>query len=276
MAAVAPVALSTIAQVISALYGVATEVVPAAAGAAIALNDYFNKHIEELKRHENTTISRSGRVLEAAKIGFGLGYTTSVAVIATGQIILGNPLAATATVGKAAVLSNPAAATCAAIGAIVYGYYALSDVERQELHEKVSSGLDVGVELIKSIVTFVITSVRKLLSDENIAELKEFVSRAAKRFGRKLSDITNSVTDTLADGLDKVREDAGAALDAVSDTIDVFKESTSEAIDKVVDTVQDLRRDMKKGHVKSALKGANKKRRSRQQPTLLIRPKTPS
>jgi hypothetical protein len=35
---------------------------------------------------------------------------------------------------------------------IVYGYYTHTDAERQELHEKVSSGLGIGVELIKSTV----------------------------------------------------------------------------------------------------------------------------
>ena len=39
---------------------------------------------------ENVTISRTGRVLEMAKLGFGIGYLTSVVVIAVAQLLLGN------------------------------------------------------------------------------------------------------------------------------------------------------------------------------------------
>ena len=99
--------LSAIAQAIKALYGMAVEI-----------NDFLDKHIEEMKGSDNPTISRTGRVLEMAKYGFGIGYISSVTIIAVGQLLLGNTLGAVTTVASAAVLSNPIAMTCAAIGAI--------------------------------------------------------------------------------------------------------------------------------------------------------------
>ena len=132
-------ALSVIAQAIKALYGAAEDI-----------NEFLDKHIVEMKDSENPTIARTGRVLEMAKYGFGIGYITPVIVIAVGQLLLGNPLSAAVTVVTAATFTNPIAMTCAAIGAIYYGWGALTEVERSEILEKLSNGLEVGIELIKS------------------------------------------------------------------------------------------------------------------------------
>ena len=118
---------------------------------AVEINEYLDKHIADMKGSENPTISRTGRVLEMAKFGFGIGYITSVVVIAAGQLLLGNPLVAINKVVASATLSNPIAMTCGAIGAVYYGWGALSDIERNEILDKLSRGLDVGIELIKSI-----------------------------------------------------------------------------------------------------------------------------
>ena len=48
------------------------------------VNDYINEHIENLKASDNPTISSTGRVLEGAKFGFGLGYVAPIVIIATG------------------------------------------------------------------------------------------------------------------------------------------------------------------------------------------------
>ena len=52
-----------IVDAIKALYGVATSV-----------NTFIDEHIAKLKAHENETIKTTGRVLENAKAGFGIGY----------------------------------------------------------------------------------------------------------------------------------------------------------------------------------------------------------
>ncbi len=39
------------------------------------VNEFINDHIETLKASDNPTISSTGRVLEGAKFGFGLGVS---------------------------------------------------------------------------------------------------------------------------------------------------------------------------------------------------------
>jgi hypothetical protein len=71
--------LSAIAVAIKALYGVGPDI-----------NGYIDKHIEDMKGSDKLTVSRTGRVIGAAKTGFGIGYVTPGAIIATGQLLLGN------------------------------------------------------------------------------------------------------------------------------------------------------------------------------------------
>ena len=216
-------ALSKMAQAIKALYGMANE-----------MNDYLDKHIEEMKGSENPTISRTGSVLAMAKLGFGIGYITPVVVIAVGQLLLGNPLSAIIFIAQAATLTNPIAMTCAAIGAIYYGWGALSDLERNEILEKLSKGLEVGIELIRSIVRFVIETTKELLSSKNIDEIKKFVGSAATVFGKTLGDVTHKVTDI------------------VSDTYDVFKKKSGEAMEKTIDAATDAYEDVSEAAGKAA------------------------
>lgn len=215
-------ALSAIAEAIKALYGMAVEI-----------NEYLDRHVEDMKGSENPTISRTGRVLEMAKYGFGIGYITPVVVIAVGQLLLGNTLGAIATVGTAATLTNPIAMTCAAVGAVYYGWGALSDVERNEILDKLSKGLDVGIELIKSIVHFAIDKTKELLNSKNFEEIKKYIGSAAAVFGKTLGDVTHKITDV------------------VSDSFDVFRRSSSDAIDRTVVLASDAYVTVKKsaGHV---------------------------
>src|SRR3954466_12170657 len=71
--------LTFIARAIKGLYGVAGD-----------LGDFLDEHIQAMKGNENVVIARTGRVLEAAKYGFGLGYVSSTIIIAAGQMLLGN------------------------------------------------------------------------------------------------------------------------------------------------------------------------------------------
>lgn len=202
-------------------------------GTAKSINDFLNEHIENLKVSDNQTISRTGNVLEMAKYGFGIGFITPVAVIAAGQMILGNPLSAVVTVATSPV--NPIAMTCAAVGAIYYGWNALTEQEKNEMLEKLSRGLEIGVQLIKSIIGFIIDKTTELWTSENISEIKKYISSAAAEFGKTLGDVTNSIRDKVVDGFDTFKTMAGGAIDktgeVLSETFDTVKEHGEKAVE---------------------------------------------
>jgi hypothetical protein len=175
----------------------------------------IDKGIEDLlnsmKQSENPTVVRTASVIEGAKYGFGIGYVTSVIVIAVGQLILGNTLAAVVTVGTAVTLTNPIAMTCGAIGAIYYGWQALSEDDRNAIVHRLMGAFEVGAEMIKAIISFVVTTTKELLSAENLAEVKRFITEAAGAFGHTLSDVTRAIKDTVVDTFDTVTTTAGKA-----------------------------------------------------------------
>lgn len=182
-----------IASAIRALYGFAKEV-----------DKGIEELLETMKQSENTTVVRTANVIEGAKYGFGVGYGTSVIVIAVGQLILGNPLNAVWSVGTAVTLSNPIAMTCGAVGAIYYGWQALSDEEKNAILNRLMEAFEVGAELIRAMISFVVSSMKELLSAENLAEVKRFIADAAKSFGRTLSDVTQAFKDTVVDGIETI------------------------------------------------------------------------
>jgi len=218
-------ALSPIAQIIGVMYQITKDI-----------NDGINNLIEDMKQSENTTISRTGRVLEGAKYGFGVGYMTPVIVVAVGQLLLGNPLHA---LGHAAAMAwpNPISMTCAAVGAILYGWNALTPQERDETLEKLSKGLEVGIELIKSIIHFVINKTKEILSSENVEELKKYIVSVAATFGKTLSDITRKVTDIVSDGYDTLKKKTGEFADKSVDIASDAYRSGAETAEKTANTV---------------------------------------
>jgi len=216
-------AASVMTAAIKTLYGIANSV-----------NEFLDNHIQEMRDSENPTISRTGRVLEAAKFGFGIGYITPVVVIAVGQLLLGNPLSVIATAATAATLTNPIAMTCAAVGAIYYGWGALTDQERNEILEKLSKGLEIGIELIKSVIAFIVEKTKELLSSKNLEEFKKYIGSAAAVFGKTLGDVTRKLTDV------------------VGDTFDVFRKKTGEVVDKTVDLASDAYGTVKEKTLKAA------------------------
>lgn len=178
---------------IRALYGVAVEV-----------DKYIEDLINSMKKSTNRTIEATGRVIEAAKFGFGIGFVVPIALIAIGQFILGHPLLAVGTVVTSPV--NPVAMTCAAIGAIYFGWNALSEDERDAIVTKIQTSLELGAELIKSIVSFAIAKSKEFLSSEALTELKRFIGDAASLFGRTVADVTRAIVDRAAGAYDLVAE----------------------------------------------------------------------
>lgn len=221
--------LSAMAKALQALYGMAVDI-----------NDYLDQHIKDMTGSDNPTISRTGRILEMAKLGFGIGYITPVAIIAVGQLLLGNPLTAISTVATAATFTNPIAMTCAAIGAIYYGWGALSETEREETLEKLSSGLEIGTELIKSMVNFIINKTKELLSSKNIEEITKYIESAAALFGKSLGDVTHKLSDVVSDtfhvfkkkstiAMEKTFEAATDACGTVNSGVDMLKDKVGDA-----------------------------------------------
>lgn len=212
IAGAAGFALSPMAGAVQALYGMGS-----------AVNDFLDNHIAQMKQSENVTIAKTGTVLEMAKFGFGLGYMTSVAIIATGQLMLGNQGLAATTVATAATLTNPIAMTCAAFGAIYYGWSALSEAERDAILEKLRIGLEIGIETIKSIIAFIVKRTNEIFSPEHIAEFKTYVKTYAEKFGKSLSDITRKMVDRLKDTADKTAKKSNeiylSTANVVSDTL---------------------------------------------------------
>jgi hypothetical protein len=199
---------------ISALYRVGTEI-----------NQFIDDLIEEIKKSANATVRAAGSVIEGAKYGFGIGYITPVVIIAVGQLILGNPLGALVTVATATVGANPIARTCGAVGAILYGWKALSDAERNAILERLTAEFDVGVELIRSIVHYVIEGMRELLSPAKVKEMKLIIAGAATTFGKSLSDITHAMKDRIFDIAATVFKGVSRTAGSVSDGASVASDA---------------------------------------------------
>lgn len=205
---------------------VMTEAIKALYGTAKSINDFINEHIEELKDSDNPTMARTGRVLEAAKFGFGIGFATPVLVIAAGQLLLGNPLAASTVILTSPL--NPLALSCAAVGAIYFGWNALSEQEKNEIVEKLGKGMEVGGEMIKSVLGFVISKFKTLMSQENLEEIKSYIRTAAESFGNTLGKITKKVTDIFSDTISAIRKKTTEAVDKTIGKISPTKEMPQE------------------------------------------------
>lgn len=221
-------AASVLVKAIQALYHTAGD-----------FDEYLDHHIADLKGNDNPVIARTGRVMEAVKAGFGVGYLSSTIVIAAGQFLLGNPLSAIGTIVASATLTNPIAMTCAAVGAVYYGWNALSDRERNEIIERLAEGLATGIELIKSVLRFVIEKTREFLSSKNIEEIKKFIAEGAAVFGRTLGDVTHKIADVVSDTFDSVKKKAGTALDTTADAASGAYTAASEAAETLAATVRE-------------------------------------
>ncbi len=197
----------------------------------IDINEFIDDHIEKMKEKENPTIARTGKVLEGAKYGFGIGYLSPVIVIGAGQLLLGNTMAAIGTAATAATLTNPIAMTCAAVGAVYFGWKALSDQERNEIIEKLCKGFEVGAELVKAIIRFVLETSKEIFSSKNIAEIKDYISSAAEVFGKTLGDVTKKISDKVSDTFNEI---TGKASETIDKTVDM----TQQAYDAVKDTTE--------------------------------------
>gem|GEM_PF-6721169 len=183
------------------------------------INEFIDEQIDTMKLSSKEAIQVCGKVLEGVKFGFGIGYLTSTVVIATGHFLLGNISLAAAHTITSATLTNPVAMTCGAIGAIYFGWSALDERERGEIIERVAEEFRIGVELVKSIISFVLEKMKVLTSSETIEDLKNFVREAAEKFGKSLSEITRKLKDKVFDTASYVREKAEEVGDFVKEKV---------------------------------------------------------
>lgn len=208
-----------------------------APAAASGIQKFFGTQFQGMKAPDNMMVAQSGRILEATVAGYGIGYVTPVAIMAAGHLILGNPLSALGTIGSAAILSNPIAATCAAAGALFYGYAALTESERAQLIASIASGLAVGEQLIRSIIEFFIAEMKKALDADALAQLKARVAEYALAFGSNIAEVTRALVDRVQvgfgnayDGVVQLGQGASGAMLSAATSGSAF---AGKAIDQI-------------------------------------------
>lgn len=156
-----------------------------------ARQEFVGRHIEALESSDNEVMARTGFVLRRAADGYGLGYKVPLAIIAMGREMLGLNFA----VAAPFIASNPAAFTCAAAGAVYYGYSALSDDERAELSTRIGAAFSFGAELVKGLAEFFISTMRSVFDSNLLKQLKGCLAEAAGAAGTSLYAITGSLRD---------------------------------------------------------------------------------
>lgn len=214
--------------------------------------DFFDNHLGELSNSPNETARRAGELLLEVKVGFSTGQDAgrrmAATLIAVGQLILGNPLIppniqlATRTVAGAMGVAAPITVnfvgmTCGAIGAVIYGWAALSPEEKETIFQKVSEGFDIGIELLRSIIRFVLERTKSLFSTQNLHDIKEFLAKAATTFGSSLGEITGKLSDRIADNF-------GAAVLTSTDFARAVSERSSDGFEIVKSTAQPVIEDI--------------------------------
>lgn len=220
-------ASSPIVLAIGALYRVAD-----------GMNEWIDRHIEDLKSSADPLKASIGRVLEGVKFGFGLSYIGSTCLIAVGQLLLGNTLEAVITVASSAVLMNPIAMTCAAIGAIYFGWAALTEREREQILERLARGLTVGVELLRALIDFAIRRSRELLDSKQLERAKQFIKAQAEAFGRTLYDVTRQLGDFTSEAVGTIAQRAGEAAQAIKETASKVGDVVSAGAGSATETLK--------------------------------------
>lgn len=152
------------------------------------VHDFIEGHIADLKRSEEPAISLTGNVLEAAEHEFGIDYITPLIILATGHLLLGNPLREADYIATSSLNSN--FMSCAAVGAIYYGWRTLHSQERDELVVRLSSGFDVGRVLVRCVINFLVDQTKEILDRNNLKEMKNYIGKAVDMLRNKFGEDT--------------------------------------------------------------------------------------
>lgn len=165
----------------------------------------FEKHISNLESSQNEVTARTGFILKRAYDGYGLGYKVPLAILAIGKAMIGVDFAVSAPF----IASNPLAFSCAAIGAVYYGYNALKDEEKEAVCEMVAQAFGYGLELISSIARFCIDLMASVFDKGMLGKLKDSLGVVASALGTSVYDITGAFRDRLAGATAATIETAG-------------------------------------------------------------------
>ena len=144
-----------------------------------------------------------------------------------------------------------------------YGWGALTDVERNEILDKLGKGLDVGIELIKSIVHFIVDKTKELLNSKNIEEMKKFIAAAAATFGKTLRDVTHTIIDVVSDSFDLFRKKSGVAIDRTVDLASDAYVTVKENAEKVANRARSNIKKIKSKATTPSAKSAKVTRKSK-------------
>ena len=121
-------------------------------------------------------------------------------------------------------------------------------MERSELLEKLSRGLEIGIELIKSIVRFVIDRTKELLTAKNLDEIKKFVAQTAETFGKSLSDVTHRLSDAMSDGFRSAKTIAEKGIDATGSLVSEAYISAKDSARKTAGGAMEAIKKAKRGN----------------------------
>ena len=146
--------------------------------------------------------------------GYGVGYKVPLAVLAIGRAMIGVDLAVSAPF----IASNPVAFTCAAVGAVYYGYNALDEDEKLIIGNRVADAFGFGVELVSSLVRFCIDQMASVFDKDMLRALKESLSQVATALGLTVYEITGALRDRLASAASTSYENASWFLGAATNT----------------------------------------------------------
>ena len=109
----------------------------------------------------------------------------------------------------------------------------LTEDEKNAIVLRLTAAFEVGAELIKSMISYVITSLGTLLSKENLAEFKNFIASAAENFGKTLADITRDIKDKLFHVMSWVGDAWNDASTTVKEGAERTKDSVKETFEKM-------------------------------------------
>jgi len=106
-------------------------------------------------------------------------------------------LSATKTVLTAATLTNPIASTCAAIGAIYFGWKALNKSEQQDIISSLCQGFALTGEVIREILDFALKMLHDVLGRKEVQGLKTLLADFAGKLGRSIYSVTGRLIDLV-------------------------------------------------------------------------------
>lgn len=103
--------------------------------------------------------------------------------------------------------------------------------------DKLSRGLEVGIELIKSIIQYILNGIASVVTSNNVKLLKEYIEKEAV-LGRTLYDITRSATDKVIATLNHTVTTAHSVIEASVEAASVAGNTLKSYGSQCIETVK--------------------------------------